>query len=1785
MADFKLSRIRFTWRGPWVSGYDYNIDDMIEVDGKTFVCKRVHTSATFENDLEGADVSPATPKWELQSDGAEWRGNWTVATNYSAGNIVKYGSGIYKCIEGHTSAATFSSDTDGLVADINKWVVVAVSDSDWKTTWNINTLYKRNDIVRYNGIVYKALNQHISATTVASGLEANQSDWAVLADSDAWRDSWSIGTRYRVGDLVKYGGIVYRCILGHTSADNLSLGLEQDQSKWEVLVDGVEYKGLHGTNTRYKVADVVRRGPNLMKCILAHTSTTFADDKAANKWEVYLPGTEYEGGWQSAERYQPGDVVQYGGYTYKSKTYNVATEPSQNTDDWDVTFTGYRFQQTWNQLGGDSSVPTYLTGDVVRFGGDLYIALVDNTNVQPGTDANTWELLIDGRDFRDSWEDNVEYYKGDIVTWRGTSYVCLTYHRSSASASRPDLDQDVPDNDYWKIMIQGTVTNKLAVKGDLKTFDDQDSTAVDTLRLPIGTQGQALRVTSGLPSWDTIDFANKVYYVAENGVDDATVGGSLEAPFRTIRFACNYILADEATRSGLRPRYFEQATYRMQLNQDYIAQETVAWVNAQIAVGTGIWSGFTYDADKCERDTAIIVAGMIQDLTYSGNFNSRNNAASYYNGATSLVNGQEAQTVAALEYARDLINNYILPGTAHTRLGLVYSQNNPAGSTSESGADTRVTTLFAGITDTITNGLGSLPTLTMPPARGGATIFVKTGEYAEVLPISVPEDVAIVGDELRSTTVRPAINGKDQLLDEKTYIHGIPQPQEQLIIPSDNVTKNMFLVRNGCGIRRMTLKGLTGTLSDANAYGTKRPTAGAYVSLDPGTGPDDKSVWVRNKSTYVQGVTTLGTACVGMKIDGDLHNGGNKSVVANDFTQVLSDGIGYWANGEGKSELVSVFTYYNHIGYLAENGGILRATNGNNSYGTFGSVAEGFDVTEVPVAAEVDNQSGEARFDRILTNGSEVLHYAYEHAGQNYTSATATYTGPGTGIDARWEEFRTNAISNIRLVQPGDSTQIGGAGYKFISNYARGGTQNTLLLANAEARTPAQLEGMAVYITAGSGAGQYGYIHSYDDPTNTATVYRYSTGTAGWDQLIPGRPINFVLDDSTFYEIEPRVTVGAPPWTQTATTVQAGLGLSGFGAGKFYYPLSGTNDVYVTSDGGDTWTTTSVSESNTWDARSKYGDLMMFAAGGSANLHYSNDGVGWDTSTLPATSNWTGIAQGGASNDKVMVVANGSDTAYIGTIGTGGDSTVAPASWTAVTLNASRAWQGVTFGQGLWFVFSSDGYYEYSADDGSSWTAGTLPTMGPGESYSDVAYGNNTWVLTMAASDRMFYSDDAVNWQDSDIKGDSVDEDWSVAYAGGVFVMASAQGSNAYSDQGKHWTIFGSANANQTSVAGGIYLDRPTFLTKGTSATGERIQGGKTAHLRVNIANNNISEFVIMDPGSGYTVAPSVVVTDPEEYTEPSIAVNINDGVLAQPTMYNRGTDYLTLIGTITGTGFADEYQLGNNLVIKNATKVPKAGSNINFAGQPGTLYKIVKVLSSSGTAPNFSAKLQISPVLAVATSPDHEEAVTFRERYSSCRLTGHDFLDIGTGNFQDTNYPTLYKFGRTAANETRQANEIVENNGGRVFYTSTDQDGNFRVGELFRVSQSTGGVTLNADFFDLGGLDELRLGGIQVGGTQATIKEFSTDNTMTANSDSVVPTQKAIKAYLENRITGGGATLFTNAITAGVVVVTGQEIKTTEGIINVTNQMNMNSGSPDGDMAAQGFFVHGMDDRNEFNG
>tara|TARA_B110000261_G_scaffold39014_1_gene45676 strand:- start:4785 stop:10358 length:5574 start_codon:yes stop_codon:yes gene_type:complete len=1857
MAEFKLSRIRFNWKGTWTGGSDYIVDDMIEYQGFTYVALRTHTGATFYNDLAGTDVTPALPKWKKQSEGKVWKNGWATSTIYAVGNIVKYGASIYECTESHTSAATFASGTDGLVADIGKWTLVAVSSADWKYNWTVSTLYRTNDLVRYNGKVYKAVNQHVSAATTLAGLEANQGDWATLSDSDTWRANWSIGVRYRINDIVKYGGIVYQCVQGHTSADNATLGLEEDQSKWAIQLDGIEYVAISTTDEdgvvtissewvssyRYKKNDIVKRGGNLMQCILGHTSSTgsngFNTDYAANNWTTYLPGSEYEGVWADNVYYQPGDTVLYGGYIYKAVTFNFALAPSTYTTDWNLTFEGYKFRQDWNAEDGDSSFVNYKTGDMVRHSGSLYIAIQDSTNLQPDAWPAYWEQIIDGRQYRNFWEDNVEYFPGDIVTWQGTAYLALTYHRSTESASRPDMDINQPDQNYWKVMILGTLTNKLARRGDLKTFEDQDSTAIDTQRLAIGSTGQALRVTGTVPAWDSLDLQAKLYYVSTNGIDDATQGGTLNAPFRTIRFTMAYLLADQAHRVGQ-----------------------------------------------------------------------------------------------------------------------------------------------------------------------GATVKCMSGEFAEILPISIPSKVALVGAELRTTTIRPAVS-TDVVLGERTYINGVVQPQLVLSVGDDNVRSNMFYVRNGSGLRDCTLTGLTGALVGPNSYGTKRPTGGAFVSLDPGTGPDDTSVWIADankmqytptagtyapasgvmtltipsaeytpttgttydpanglmtiefgtvhglqpkeeisfdpnsltftcakddfltnhtypritdpaygekrkiiavtptsivvnvgvnpdgvyehrfvsatndsinwshnitpgqsvsidanslawtcasdgnatqllhprstdpyynkkilitgtssttitmnvgisselsahtfvsatagavnmeriqggKSTYVQGVTTIGDNCVGMKIDGALHNGGNRSIVANDFTQVLSDGIGYWATNLGRSELVSVFTYYAHIGYLAENGGILRATNGNNSYGTFGSVAEGFDSTETAQTATVNNQSGEATIDEVFTTGSQILAVAYKNTGQTYTQATLSTTqASGVDFDARYDEFRYGAVSRIDLALPDDSTNVGGRGFKSFGNTGQGGGLSTLVFAASEVRTRAQLLGMRINITEGLGAGQYGWIQNYNPSTFTATVYKESTNTPGWDNIVNGKLNETALDGTTTYTYEPRITISSPTFAKTNNSVQTGAQDLGYsdGLAKWYYAPTGTNDWYTSSDGA-VWADLESPYSLSYTGFAKTGPIMVGVADGTDKLVYTNDGINFDYSTLPASTTWKHVEIGGPNGDTIIALATGNANAYVATLTTDGDSTVVPSTWnTQATGGSNTTWVGLAYGAGKWIALAQNGTTVISVNNGVTWTTGAATAPVAPEVYSDLAFGSNCWVATMNQSDRIIYSDTGTAWSDSGLVGDSGRENWKIGYTQGLFMVVSNTGTTLSSDNGYGWTIR-EVTGNLTTIAGGIRNNLPAFVGMSSAGSvGNIITGGATAYARVEVVNGKLNLFKIYNPGSGYITAPTISVEDPEEYGEPYFTVDINNGVLPQPTFYNRGTGYQSAIVLITGNGFGEELQIGNTMRISGITTVPGPGANVRFTGN-ATIYRLVKVNSQSGVTPNIELTFQISPVLGRTTAPVHGTGVTIRERYSQCRLTGHDFLDIGTGNFADTNYPNLYVDGQTAANDTVQANEVQESNGGRVFYTSSDQDGNYRVGELFRVSQAQGGVTLNADFFNLEGLDELRLGGIRVGGTQAVIREFTTDNTFVANSDNIIPTQKALTSYIENRFTGGGSNLFTNKLTAGQVVLEDNVMSNTAGSNNALAMTDINvgmtiNGPLGGGLQALGMFMAARTERDDFNG
>jgi hypothetical protein len=273
--------------------------------------------------------------------------------------------------------------------------------------------------------------------------------------------------------------------------------------------------------------------------------------------------------------------------------------------------------------------------------------------------------------------------------------------------------------------------------------------------------------------------------------------------------------------------------------------------------------------------------------------------------------------------------------------------------------------------------------------------------------------------------------------------------------------------------------------------------------------------------------------------------------------------------------------------------------------------------------------------------------------------------------------------------------------------------------------------------------------------------------------------------------------------------------------------------------------------------------------------------------------------------------------------------------------------------------------------------------------------------------------------------------------------------------------------------------------------------------------------------------------------------------LLAITTQLTQTSAAITLIGTIMqavmqNTSANVTYQNAVSRVNNSLIDATFITNTYTYRSKVSTCITTLNNIITLGVGQlpvgQYTARFQINPPLDVTTVPADSVNLTIRSKYSQVRLSGHDFLNVGTGNKSESNYPGL------PVNPIAQENEIREEGGGRCFYSSTDQDGNFRVGELFTIEQSTGVATLNADAFNIAGLAELSLGNITLGGNSATITEFSTDPFLTANSDNVVATQRAIRAYISAQIGGGGAALNVNSLVAGFINVSGTQITTTTG-------------------------------------
>lgn len=96
-----------------------------------------------------------------------------------------------------------------------------------------------------------------------------------------------------------------------------------------------------------------------------------------------------------------------------------------------------------------------------------------------------------------------------------------------------------------------------------------------------------------------------------------------------------------------------------------------------------------------------------------------------------------------------------------------------------------------------------------------------------------------------------------------------------------------------------------------------------------------------NQSTYVQNCTNFIPNSIGMKIDGNHALGPLKSMVLDSFTQYNANGIGISITNEGYAQLVSLFTICSDTSVLCDTGGACDLTNSNSSFGNKALVANG----------------------------------------------------------------------------------------------------------------------------------------------------------------------------------------------------------------------------------------------------------------------------------------------------------------------------------------------------------------------------------------------------------------------------------------------------------------------------------------------------------------------------------------------------------------------------------------------------------------------------------------------------------------------------------------------------------------------------------------------------------------------------------------------------------------------------------------------------------------------------
>ena len=192
---------------------------------------------------------------------------------------------------------------------------------------------------------------------------------------------------------------------------------------------------------------------------------------------------------------------------------------------------------------------------------------------------------------------------------------------------------------------------------------------------------------------------------------------------------------------------------------------------------------------------------------------------------------------------------------------------------------------------------------------------------------------------------------------------------------------------------------------------------------------------------------------------------------------------------------------------------------------------------------------------------------------------------------------------------------------------------------------------------------------------------------------------------------------------------------------------------------------------------------------------------------------------------------------------------------------------------------------------------------------------------------------------------------------------------------------------------------------------------------------NVVRKIDITNGGSGYTSVPTVTVAAP---TGPGVAVRstasatVENGVVTAVRILSSGSQYEVVPAvTFSGGGGADAA----------ATAV------------------LDPIYYEVGEATEPSAGISTLTLVQNLNNEVGVGSTVFFARQSLQIVSSHSFQYIGAGNTIELAYPSQ-------GGVVIQDNEVIETDGARVVYTSTDQSGNFRIGDGVEINQSTGTIS-----------------------------------------------------------------------------------------------------------------------------